>query len=278
LAIQLDGKRHPATETLIYYYIKSEYMNIGVIGAGQIGGTLIRQYSKAGHKVKMTNSSGIEKLGKLASETGASAVALDQIVIDVEVVVISIPMIRIPKLPKQLFKNISANLTIIDTGNYYPIRDGKIKDIEEGMPESVWVSNQIQRPVIKAYNNILAGSLTCAGRSKGDPLRFALPVSGDNRQSKDLVSTLVNDSGFDPYDCGTLADSWRQQPGSPVYCTDLNLAQLKKSILKAKRELLPERRELGLKFILSHDPSKWMEWWGEFAQQFRMIYESDLDN
>jgi predicted dinucleotide-binding enzyme len=253
-------------------------MNIGVIGAGQIGGTLIRQYSKAGHKVKMTNSSGIEKLGKLASETGASAVAPEDIAVDVNVVVLSIPLVKIPKLSKQLFKKASADLTIIDTCNYYPIRDGKIKDIEEGMTESVWVSSQIKRPVIKAYNNILAGSLACAGLSKGDPKRQALPISGDSRKSKERVAALINDSGFDPYDCGTLAESWRQQPGSPAYCTDLNLAQLKKSIVKAKRELLPERRELGLKFIMSHDPSKWMEWWKEFAIHFRKIYESDLDN
>jgi predicted dinucleotide-binding enzyme len=252
-------------------------MNIGIIGAGQIGGTLIKQYSRAGHQVKMTNSGRIEKLKGIATETGASAVTIDDIAVDVDAVVISIPLVRIPKLPKHIFKKASANLTIIDTCNYYPIRDGKIKDIEDGMPESVWVSNQIRHPVIKAYNNILSGSLACSGVSKGDPLRLALPISGDNKQSKDLVATLIEDSGFDPFDCGTLADSWRQQPGSPVYCTDLNLSQLKKSINKAKRKLLPERRELGLSFILKHDPALWMEWWKEFAIHFRKIYESELN-
>ena len=252
-------------------------MKIGIIGTGQIGGTLIRQYSKAGHHVKMANSSGIEKLRNLALETGASAVTLIDVVIDVEVIVIAIPLIEILKLPKQLFKNASPGATIIDTCNYYPIRDGRIEDIENGMPESVWVSNQIQRPVIKAYNSILAGSLVCSGLSKGDPLRLALPISGDNKQSKDLVSILIDDSGFDSFDYGTLQDSWRQQPGSPVYCTDLNLTQLKKSIAKAKRELLPEKRELGLIYIMKHDPNLWMEWWKDFAKHNRIIYESDLD-
>ena len=225
----------------------------------------------------MANASGIEKLNRLAIETGASGVTLTDVVIDVEVVVIAIPLIAILKLPKQLFKNASANTTIIDTCNYYPIRDGKIEDIENGMPESVWVSNQLQRPVIKAYNNILAGSLVSSGLSKGDPLRLALPISGDNKQAKDLVSTLIDDSGFDCLDYGTLQDSWRQQPGSPVYCTDLNLAQLKKSIVKARRELLPQRRELGLRFIMKHDPALWMDWWKDFAKHNRIIYESDLD-
>lgn len=66
-------------------------MKIGIIGAGQIGGTLIRQYSKAGHDVKMTNSSGIAKLKGLASETGAIAVTLTEVVNDVDVIVVSIP-------------------------------------------------------------------------------------------------------------------------------------------------------------------------------------------
>ena len=248
-------------------------MKIGIIGAGEMGGTLIRQYSRTGHSVKMANSSGTEKLKSLALETGASAVKLAEVVTDVDVIVITIPLIGILKLPHRLFKNTSANTTIIDTCNYYPIRDGIIEDIEDGMPESVWVSNQLQRPVIKAYNSILYRSLVNSGLIKGTASRLALPISGDDKQSKDLVSILVDDSGFDSLDYGSLQDSWRQQPGSPVYCTDLTLTQLKKSIEKVRKELLPERRELGLKFILKHDPELWMD----NVKHNRKIYESDLD-
>ena len=249
-------------------------MKIGFIGAGEIGGTLIRQYSRAGHNVKMTNSSGIEKLKGLAAETGASAVNLADVVTDVDVIVVSIPLIGITTLPQHLFKNTSHNTAIIDTCNYYPIRDGTIEDIEDRMPESVWVSNQLQRPVIKAYNNILYRSLVDSGLPRGAASRVALPIAGDNKQSKDLVSTLIDDSGFNCLDCGTLQDSWRQQPGSPVYCTDLTLPQLKNSIAKARKELLSQRRELGLKFILSHDPELWMD----IVEYNRVIYESDLDS
>ena len=248
-------------------------MKIGFIGAGEIGGTLIRQYTRAGHNVKMANSSGIGKLKSLATETGASAVTLAEVVTGVDVIVVSIPLIAILTLPQHLFKNTSANTTIIDTCNYYPIRDGAIEDIENGMPESVWVSNQLQRPVIKAYNNILYRSLVNSGLPGGAASRLALPISGDDKRSKDLVSILVNDSGFDCLDYGPLHDSWKQQPGSPVYCTDLTLAELKRSIEKARKELLPQRRELGLKFILSHDPELWMD----IVKYNRVIYESDLD-
>ncbi|HET9825343.1 MAG TPA: NAD(P)-binding domain-containing protein [Chitinophagaceae bacterium] len=248
-------------------------MKIGFIGAGEIGGTLIRQYSRAGHSVKMANSSGIEKLKRLAVETGASAVKLAEVVTDVDVIVVTIPLIGILTLPQDLFRNTSASTTIIDTCNYYPIRDGKIEDIENGMPESVWVSNQLQRPVIKAYNNILYRSLVNSGLPRGTASRVALPISGDDKKSKHVVSILVDDSGFDSLDYGSLQDSWRQQPGSPVYCTDLTLAQLKRSIEKARKELLPQRRELGLKFILNHDPELWMD----IVKYNRIIYESDLE-
>jgi 8-hydroxy-5-deazaflavin:NADPH oxidoreductase len=247
-------------------------MKIGIIGAGEIGGTLARQYAKAGHVVKIANSGGVEKLKTLSLETGISAVALPDVVTDVDVLVVSIPLFRILEFPLHLFRNIRANTAIIDTCNYYPIRDGIIKEIEEGMPESVWLSNQIQQPVIKAYNSILYRSLVHSGLTQNSTSRLALPIAGDNKQSKDAVSILINDSGFDSFDYGLLQDSWKQQPGSPVYCTDLTLPQLKTSIKKATKELLPERRELGLKYIMTHDP----ELWEDNVIHNREIYESEL--
>jgi len=144
------------------------------------------------------------------------------------------------------------------------------------MIESIWVSNQLQRPVIKAYNSILAGSLLYAGLPKGTASRIALPVSGDDKKSIDLVSGLINDSGFDSLDVGSLHYSWRQQPGSPVYCTDLTLTQLKELIGKAKRELLPGRRDTALNFILKQKPGQWMNWWKDCVKNNRIIFETDL--
>jgi 8-hydroxy-5-deazaflavin:NADPH oxidoreductase len=189
-------------------------MKIGIIGAGEVGGTLIRQYTRAGHTVKMANSSGVEKLKSLSLETGAFAVTLTEVTVDVDVLVISIPLIAILKLPKGLLKNIPVSTAIVDTCNYYPIRDGKIEIIEDGMPESVWVSNQLQRPVVKAYNSILCRSLAHSGRPKDTDSRLALPIAGDDKRAKDVVSILINDSGFDSLDYGSLSESWRQQPGA----------------------------------------------------------------
>jgi len=252
-------------------------MKIGIIGAGQIGAALIKQYSKAGHEVKMTNSSGIEKLRTLENETGAKPVTLNEVVNDIEVIVISIPLVQIPKLAKSLGHSLPDSIVIVDTTNYYPIRDGRIDEIENGMPESVWVSTKLSHPVIKVYNSILAGSLVEAGLPKGSTSRIALPISGDIKQAKDLVAKLVNDSGFDALDMGNLNDSWRQQPGSPVYCTDLNLSQLIRNISKAQRKLLPGRRELALQFILKQNPARWRDWWKDCVANNRVVFETDLN-
>jgi 8-hydroxy-5-deazaflavin:NADPH oxidoreductase len=249
-------------------------MKIGIIGAGEMGGTLTRQYTRAGHDVKVSNASGPEKLKSLALETGASAVKLADVTSNVDVIIISIPLIGILSLPQALFKNIPANTVIIDTGNYYPIVSGVIKDIEDGIPESVWASNHLQRPVVKAYNNILYRSLMHSGLPRGNASRLALPIAGDDKQSKEVASVLINDSGFDSLDYGSLQDSWKQQPGSPVYCTDLTLPQLKNSIGTARKELLPERRELGLKYILKHDPKQWKD----NVKHNRNIYDSVLSS
>lgn len=251
-------------------------MKIGIIGAGQIGAALIRQYSKAAHEVKMTNATDINKIKKLEVETGAKAVSLKEVVNDIDVLVVSIPMINIPELSKSLASSIAEGTVIIDTNNYYPIRDGYIDEIENGMSESVWVSNHLKHPVVKVYNSILAGSLVQGGLPEGSASRTALPVSGDNQDAKNMVAALVNDSGFDALDIGNLKDSWRQQPGSPVYCTDLNLAQLRKNVPKAGRELFNERRELSLQFILKQNPGKLLQWGKECVANNRNIFETDL--
>jgi predicted dinucleotide-binding enzyme len=126
---------------------------------------------------------------------------------------------------------------VVDTGNYYPKqRDGRIADIEEGLPESRWVEKQLGRPVIKVFNNIYAKHLQEHGKAKGTVGRIALPVAGDDPEAKAVVMGLVDAIGFDPVDAGPLAESWRQQPGTPVYGTDLDAAGVRRALQEAKPE------------------------------------------
>ncbi len=212
-------------------------MKIGIIGAGQIGGTLVRRLSALGHEVSVANSRGPESLADLARETGAKAVTVAEAARAGEVVVVTIPEAKIRDLPRNLFEGVPANVVVVDTGNYYPRhRDGRIAEIEEGLPESRWVERQLGRPVVKAFNNIYAKHLMEKGQPAGSPGRIALPVAGDDPRAKSVIISLLDELGFDGVDAGGLDESWRQQPGTPVYATDHDAAGVRRALAQAKRE------------------------------------------
>jgi 8-hydroxy-5-deazaflavin:NADPH oxidoreductase len=216
-------------------------MKIGIIGAGQIGGTLTRRLTALGHKVFVANSRGPESLKALAAETGATPVTVREAARGVDLVVVTIPEKNIPSLPNGLFAETDAKVVVVDTGNYYPRqRDGRIDAIDSGLPESRWVELQLGRPVIKAFNNIYASHLLERGKPAGTKARIALPVAGDDAKAKAVVLRLVDELGFDAVDAGGLEESWRQQPGTPVYLKDFDAAGVKRALAEASRERGPE--------------------------------------
>lgn len=218
-------------------------MKIGIIGAGHIGGTLTRRLAKLGHKVFVANSRGPDSLAGLAKETGARAVTVNQAAHAGEVVIVAIPEGHIRDLPKDLFAGVPGDIVVVDTGNYYPRqRDGRIEEIEKGLPESRWVEKQLARPVAKAFNNIYAQHLMENGKPAGSPGRIALPVAGDDKRAKDIVMSLVNELGFDAVDTGGLDESWRQQPGTPVYATDFDAEGVRQALAQASPDRKPEWR------------------------------------
>lgn len=218
-------------------------MNIGIIGAGNIGGNLTRRFSELGHNVYVANSRGPESLADLAAETGATPVSVSEAAQRGDVVIVTIPEKNIPDLPRDLFAGVSDKVVVVDTGNYYPQqRDGRIAGIEEGMTESRWVSQQLGRPVVKAFNNIYAAHLLSAGKPAGTPGRIALPVAGDDDRAKGVVIQLLDELGFDGVDAGGLDESWRQQPDTPVYGTDFDAAGVRRALANADQERKPEWR------------------------------------
>ena len=210
-------------------------MRIGIIGAGQIGGTLTRRLRALGHDVAVANSRGPETLAALAAETGARAVTVPEAARDRDVVVVAIPEKHVADLPPDLFAGAGPGLVVVDTGNYYPKqRDGRIDAIEAGMPESAWVAQRLGRPVVKAFNTIYAQHLLEGGRPAGTPGRTALPVAGDDAAAKAVVLDLVDALGFDAVDAGPLAESWRQQPDTPVYSSDRDAAGVRQALADAR--------------------------------------------
>lgn len=218
-------------------------MKIGIIGAGNIGGTLARRLAKLGHQVTIANSRGPESLAAIAKETGARPATVEEAARSGDVVITSIPLKSIARLPNDLFKGVPDSVVVVDTGNYYPRqRDGRIDPIERGATETSWVADRFGRPVVKAFNNIYAQHLLERGKPKGTAGRIALPIAGDDPRAKEIVTRLLDELGFDAVDGGGLDESWRQQPGTPVYGTDFDAAGVRRGLQEAKRERPAEFR------------------------------------
>jgi predicted dinucleotide-binding enzyme len=197
-------------------------MDIGIIGAGQIGGSLTRLLTGLGHRVRVANSRAPETLAELAAETGATAVWAGEAAADADLVIVSIPQKNVVDLAPGIVGAAKPGAPVIETNNYYPReRDGRIAAIEAGTPESAWVAQHLGVPVFKVFNGIFWKHLLEGGLPRGSAGRIALPVAGDEPANKQIVFDLVDALGFDPVDGGTIAESWRQQPGTPVYGADL---------------------------------------------------------
>ncbi len=234
-----------------------EPMRIGIIGTGNIGATLTRQLSAAGHLVQVANTRGPQSITELSTQSGCVAVALEEITDDVDVLVTCIPFARMPDI-KWIVDRLADDVPVADTSNYYPQRDARIVEIDTGTPEGVWVERQLGRPVVRAWNALVQTTLATRSRPKGDPDRLAVPVAGTDPAAKHTVMRLVDDSGFDPVDAGTVVDTWRLQMGAPAYCTELNAEQMQRALGLANHDAVATRRDSVLSIIASWEPSESM--------------------
>lgn len=231
-------------------------MKIGILGVGNIGTTLARRLAAVGHDVKVANSRGPETIPSDALSTGATAVTASDLVAGVDVLITSVPYARVPDI-KALVAQAPEDAVIIDTSNYYPHRDGNIAAVDEGQIESCWVSEQYGRPVTKAWNAIFTGSFNSTATPASHPDRVAIPVAGDDEASRAVAKALVEETGFDAFDAGALEHSWRQQPGTPVYCTNLNKEQIGDALAAADASRRVVRRDLMVEAnrVLLSDPT-----------------------
>ena len=199
---------------------------VGIVGTGHLGAVLAERLVADGHSAKIANSRGPHTLTQLARQTGTEAATIPEVAAEVDVLILAIPLAKVATLPSSLIQLLPPAATVIDAGNYVPLRDGRIADIEGGMPETGWVAARLGVPVVKAFNNITDDSLARNGRPSGARDRIALPVSGDHAARRAAAMRLIETLGFDAYDAGPLARSWRQQIGQAAYCTDPNRAKL----------------------------------------------------
>ena len=184
-------------------------MKIGIIGSGNVGGTLVRRFETAGHDVVVANSRGPRSLAALAEETGARAGTVEEAARDTDLVVLALPLAAVASLPAHAFDG----RLVIDADNYF----GGIPEIDEsGETSSRWTAEHLPgATVVKAFNSVVAADMA-TGATTPDGGVIALPIAADDALAKQKVMAFMTGLGFDPVDAGGLDDSWRQQPGAPA--------------------------------------------------------------
>jgi predicted dinucleotide-binding enzyme len=190
---------------------------IGLIGSGHIGGTVARLAVEAGHDVVLSNSRGPETLQDLADELGphARAATAQEAAEAGDLVVLTIPLKNVGQVPADALRG----TIVIDTSNYYPQRDGQIEPLDQkSTTTSELVASQLPGSrLVKGFNNLNFVHLGSLQRPGGSPERSVLPIAGDDAEAKAAVAAFLDSIGYDAYDAGPLADSWRFDVGTPAY-------------------------------------------------------------
>lgn len=192
-------------------------MKLGIIGSGAIGSAVARLAVSADIDVVLANSRGPESLTGLVRELGerARAGTPSEAAGFADQVVVAIPLNRYRDLPVTSL----TGKVVLDTGNYYPHRDGRIAELDS---EQLTAGELAQKylagaTVVKAFNNILARHIPLLARPAGAADRSALPIAGDDPQAKAAAAAMIDRLGFDTVDAGDLAEAWRFEPEAAAY-------------------------------------------------------------
>jgi len=194
---------------------------IGLIGSGRIGSTVARLAAVDGaHEALLSNSRGPQTLRDVVASLGsraARAVTSEEAAMLGDLVVVAVPVKAYPLLPTAAL----AGKVVLDAGNYHPPRDGQLPELDD---KSLASSEYLRRllpgaEVVKVFNNIFYMHLLNLARPPGAADRSTLPIAGDSAAEKRAVTGFLESIGYDALDYGPLAESWRQEPGQPVYGT-----------------------------------------------------------
>jgi predicted dinucleotide-binding enzyme len=190
---------------------------IAIVGSGMIGSGLARLAASAGYDVVISNTRGPESLAELVAEigNGARAASVADAIAQTDLIIAAVPMGAYDKLPANLLQG----KTVIDTLNYYPMRDGEMPDVSAA---KITTSELLQQhlegaKVVKALHNLDFYHLVANARPAGHPERTTLPLAGNDPEANAKVADFMRAIGYDACDIGPLSESWRIEPGTKIY-------------------------------------------------------------
>ncbi|GGC89943.1 NADP oxidoreductase [Chelatococcus reniformis] len=191
---------------------------IGIIGSGLVGKAIAHLAVAAGYRVVLSNSRGPESLAQLVEALGplARAASVEQAIAAGDIVALAIPLATFETLPADTF----AGKVVLDQTNYYPgMGDFRRADLDNGdLTSSELVQRHLRgAKVVKGIHNLGWHHMQYNARPKGDSQRTTLPIAGDDAAAKQAVAHFLEAVGYDVVDAGSLADSWRIEPNTPIY-------------------------------------------------------------
>ena len=208
---------------------KGPVMKVGIVGSGNIGGTLGVLWAQAGYEVCFS-SRHPDQLGDLVKRAGPSARAgmPREAAAFGEVVLISVPYGAVPQLGRDLAPELAGKV-VLETGNPYPSRDGAMA--EPALAKGTGLSSAEFLPgvrLVRAFNSVPAGALASGANRPGE--RIAIPLAGDDAGALEVAARLVRDAGFEPVVVGSLASAQKFDRGTSVYGQALTARELRQRL------------------------------------------------
>jgi len=204
----------------------ADSLKIGIIGSGNIGGTLARHWVRAGHEV-MISGLDADALKPLAAELGAHARigTPREAAAYGTVVLIAVPYRALPQIGADYAPQLKGKV-VIDTGNPYPQRDGAMAD--DARARGTGVTSKAYLPgtrLVRAFNAIKWTDLRDASNRAG--ARAGIPIAGDDAAALNVAAGLIRDAGFDAVVVGDLSQARRFDVDTSVYVKLMSAAELK---------------------------------------------------
>lgn len=193
-------------------------MELGIIGAGGIGGAIAARAAGAGIRVSISNSRGPESLKLFAGSLGTQVSAVTkQLASQADIVVIAVPWRSLSSAVAGL--DLSGRI-VIDANNPIEAPDFHVADLGGKTSSEIVAALIPTARLVKAFNT-LPPELVVGDPPSGG--RRAIFLSGDDLDAKLEVSRLLDRMGYAPIDLGGLVDggSRQQLPGGSLAAQNL---------------------------------------------------------
>ena len=204
---------------------------IGIIGSGNIGGTVGTLWVKAGHQV-LFSSRNPENLRQLVDGLGtlARAGTVREALNFGDAILIAVPYGAYPQIGKDYARELAGKI-VLDAGNAVLARDGEIS--KEARELGIGATSRKYLPktrIVRAFNTLNYRVIAQNASRPGE--RMAIPIAGDDKQALTVASQLVRDAGFDPVIIGSLESAKLFAQGGPLYGQQITAREMQSRLKK----------------------------------------------